>query len=429
MADNKINNSFFKKNRTKLFSLLPEKSLAIVHSNDEMPRNGDQFFKFRQHSDLFYLSGIEHTKTILALCNNHPDKNYREILIATKPNDAYFIWYGHQPDKDELRKLSGIQTIIWLEDFEVILKELIFYSVNIYLNSNEYIKLIPDFKDRNHRFALELKEKFPLHQYYRLAPFISELRLIKEKEEIELIKEACAITSKAFYRILKFIKPDVYEYEIEAELSHEFTVNKSGGHAYHPIVASGLNACILHYTENDVICKDGDLLLIDFGAEFGNYASDCTRTIPVNGRFSERQKSCYQAVLNVQKKAMELFTIGNTIDNLNAEVNKLIENELILLGLFSREDVNNQNPETPLFKNYYMHGVAHFIGLDVHDVGSKQSVFEEGMVVSCEPGIYIREEKIGIRIENDILITKDGPINLMKNIPVEIDEIENLMKK
>ncbi len=318
---------------------------------------------------------------------------------------------------------------MWLEDFDTVLKDVMINSKNIFLNINENSKFTPDFDDRNQRFTKKLKEQFPLHQYHRLAPLITDLRLIKEPEEVELIEKACNITSKAFQRVLKFTKPNVYEHEIEAELSHEFTINKANGHAYYPIIASGENACTLHYVKNKAICNDGDLVLLDFGAEYGNYASDCTRTIPINGKFSERQKACYQAVLNVQKKAMELFTIGNTIDKLNAEVNKLIEIELIKLGLFTQEDVNKQNPENPLLKKYYMHGVSHFIGLDVHDVGSKQAEFKEGMVLSCEPAIYIKEEKIGIRIENDILITKNGAVNLTKDISMEIEEIEELMRE
>jgi len=429
MTENKINNVLFKKNRTKLIALLPENSLAIINANDEMPRNGDQYFPYRQNSDLFYLTGINQPKTILVLCPQHPIDSYKEILFMNKPDEAFAIWYGHQPDKEEIALISGIKNVMWLDAFDPILKDLMISSKDIYLNSNEYIKFKPDVMDRNQRFTLQLKDQFPLHQFYRLAPLISDLRLIKEEEEIEQIKKACAITSKTFQRILKFTTPNKSEYEIEAEISHEFAVNQANGHAYSPIVASGVNACTLHYNENKDICRNGELLLIDFGAEYRNYASDCTRTIPVNGKFSDRQKACYQAVLNVQKQAISLFTIGNTLDLLNKEVNKLIEAELINLGLFTEDECNQQNKESPLFKKYYMHGVSHFIGLDVHDVGSRQTIFEDGMVLSCEPGIYIKEEKIGIRIENDILITKYGPVNLMEDIPMEIEEIEKLMKK
>ncbi len=429
MTDNKNNMNLFEKNRQKLFSKLADKSLAIINSNDEMPRNGDQIFKFRQNSDLYYLSGINQPKSILCLCNNHPNVNYKEILFATKPDENYAIWYGHQFGKEELQEVSGIKTIFWLEDFESVLRDLMINSENIYLSSNEYIKFIPDFPDRNHRFSLELKEKYPLHQYFRLAPITSDLRLKKEQEEIEIIKNACEITAKAFNRILNFTKSNIYEHEIEAEITHEFIINRADAHAYQPIIASGSNACVLHYTENNKICKKGDLVLLDFGAEIDNYASDCSRTIPVNGKFTERQKAYYQAVLNVYKAIEKQYIIGNTIDNLNKETGLLIENELIKLGLFSKEDVEKQNNEKPLFKKFFMHGVSHFMGLDVHDVGSRQTLLEEGMILTCEPGIYNAEEGIGIRLENDILITKDGPINLMKNIPIEIEEIEKIMLK
>jgi Xaa-Pro aminopeptidase len=423
-----MNKNLFAKNREKLFAKLPENSLAIINSNDEMPRNGDQLFKFRQNSDLFYLTGINQPKTILLISPDNPNENFREILFTTQPTELFSTWYGHQADKNELTSISGIKNIMWLEDFEITLKDLLINAENVFLSSNEYIKFIPDFPDRNHRFTLELKEKYPLHSYKRLAPILAGLRLIKEPEEIAAIQKACDITAKAFERVLKQTKPDIYEFQIEAEISYEFTVNAADAHAYYPIIASGENACTLHYIENRGICKNGDLLLMDFGCEIDNYASDCSRTIPVNGKFTERQKACYQSVLTVYKEILTHFVVGNTIDNLNKETNRLIEKELVKLGLFSEADIITQNIGTPLFKKYFMHGVSHFLGLDVHDVGSKQIQFQEGMILTCEPGIYIKEEKMGIRLENDILITKDGPVNLMKNIPMEIEEIEKIMQ-
>jgi Xaa-Pro aminopeptidase len=423
-----MNKNLFAKNREKLFAKLPENSLAIINSNDEMPRNGDQLFKFRQNSDLFYLTGINQPKTILLISTDNPNENYREILFTTQPTELFSTWYGHQADKNELTSISGIKNIMWLEDFEITLKDLLINAENVFLSSNEYIKFIPDFPDRNHRFTLELKEKYPLHSYKRLAPILAGLRLIKEPEEIAAIQKACDITAKAFERVLKQTKPDIYEFQIEAEISYEFTVNAADAHAYYPIIASGENACTLHYIENRGICKNGDLLLMDFGCEINNYASDCSRTIPVNGKFTERQKACYQSVLTVYNEILTHFVVGNTIDNLNKETNRLIEKELVKLGLFSEADIISQNIGTPLFKKYFMHGVSHFLGLDVHDVGSKQIQFQEGMILTCEPGIYIKEEKMGIRLENDILITKDGPVNLMKNIPMEIEEIEKIMQ-
>ena len=423
-----MNKNLFAKNREKLFAKLPENSLAIINSNDEMPRNGDQLFKFRQNSDLFYLTGINQPKTILLISPDNPNENFREILFTTQPTELFSTWYGHQADKNELTSISGIKNIMWLEDFEITLKDLLINAENVFLSSNEYIKFIPDFPDRNHRFTLELKEKYPLHSYKRLAPILAGLRLIKEPEEIAAIQKACDITAKAFERVLKQTKPDIYEFQIEAEISYEFTVNAADAHAYYPIIASGENACTLHYIENRGICKNGDLLLMDFGCEIDNYASDCSRTIPVNGKFTERQKACYQSVLTVYNEILTHFVVGNTIDNLNKETNRLIEKELVKLGLFSEADIISQNIGTPLFKKYFMHGVSHFLGLDVHDVGSKQIQFQEGMILTCEPGIYIKEEKMGIRLENDILITKDGPVNLMKNIPMEIEEIEKIMQ-
>ena len=422
-----ISNSLFTKNRNKLLSVLPINSLAIIQSNDEMPRNGDQLYPFRQNSDLFYLSGINQPKVVVCICNSHPNPAYREILFAVKPNPDYAVWYGHQPDKAELSEISGINTIFWLEDIETVLKDLMINTQNVYLSSNEYIKFIPDFQDRNLRFCLQLKEKYPLHHYHRLSPIITELRLVKETEEISLIETACDITGKAFQRILKKLKPGMMEYEVEAEINHEFLINNVRNHAYQPIIAAGENACTLHYVENAAACNDGELLLLDFGAEYGNYASDCSRTIPVNGKFSNRQKAYYQAVLNVYNEIQKEFVVGNCIDNLNRKTITLIEKELINLGLFNAEDVENQSKESPLYMKYYMHGVSHFMGLDVHDVGSKQTELQPGMILTFEPGIYNKEEKIGIRLENDILITNEGPVNLMKNIPIEIEEIEKMM--
>ncbi len=427
MIANKISNTLFIKNRSKLLSKLPANSLVIIQSNDEMPRNGDQVFKFRQNSDLYYLCGINQPKIIVCICNSHPNAAYHEILFAVKPNPNHAIWYGHQPDKAELQQTSGIKTIFWLEDFETVLKDLITNTENVFLSSNEYIKFIPDFHDRNHRFSLQIKENYPLHQYHRLSPLITELRLIKEPEEIAMIETACDITGKAFQKVLKTLKPGMMEYEVEAEINHEFLINNIRHHAYEPIIAAGENACTLHYVENSSSCQEGELLLLDFGAEYSNYASDCSRTIPVSGRFSIRQKEYYQAVLNVYNEIVKEFVVGNCIDHLNKKTSILIEKELIRLGLFTADEVEKQNNESPLYIKYYMHGVSHFMGLDVHDVGSKQTVLQAGMILTCEPGIYNKDEKIGIRLENDILITDDGPVNLMKNIPIEIEEIEKIM--
>ncbi len=422
-----LKSTLFEKNRKKLSKYLQSNSLAILYSNDQMPRNGDQFFEFRQNSDLFYLTGIDQEKTILTLCPNHPNKELREILFIIESNEKIAVWEGHKYTKEEARKTSGIGTIKYISEFEYTFRELAIKAESIYLNLNENPKFKPEVESADQRFVEILKKEFPAHEIERLAPVMKKLRLIKEPEEIELMKEACNITEKAFERILKFVKPGVTEYQVEAELTHEFLWNKATGHAYPPIIASGKSACVLHYIENNKECKDGDLLLMDFGAEYANYAADCSRTIPVNGKFTERQKECYEAVLRVMKKAINWLTPGTTINKINERVENLLQEEHIKLGLYTQEDVNNQDPNMPLVKKYYPHGTCHFIGLDVHDVGDRTSILEEGMVLTCEPGIYIPEENIGIRIENDVLVGLK-PIDLMANIPKEVEEIEKLMK-
>jgi Xaa-Pro aminopeptidase len=428
MRYKKINNQLFKDNRKRFISRLPEKATAILLSNDEYPRNGDQFFKFRQNSDLFYLTGIDQEKTILLLSPACPNKKLREALFIIKTNEQLATWEGHKYTKEEARDISGIENVFWLDDFEASLREALAFTGPVFLNSNEYVKYFNDVPDKNHRFALDFKEKYPLHKIERAAPVLTELRSIKSEEEIEILSHACEITRKGFERVLKFVRAGIYEFEIEAEIDHEFKINRANGHGYAPIIASGANACVLHYVDNDDACQDGDLLLMDFGAEYAYYTADMSRTIPVNGKFSDRQKACYNAVLRVFKQLRELYVPGNTPDFINETSEKLMEAEMVKLGLFTNEDIKHQDPDKPLFKKYFMHGVAHPLGLDVHDVGSKYEAFKPGMVFTCEPGIYIREENIGIRIENDILITENGPVDLMENIPIEADEIEKLMR-
>ncbi len=423
-----INNALFIENRKRFAELLPNDSVAIFYSNDQQPRNGDQYFPFRQQSDLFYLSGIDQEKSILIIAPDNKNKKLREILFLLKTNKQIAIWEGHKYTKEEAKKTSGIENIYWLDEFDFILKDIMSTTNNIFLNRNEYPKFIPDAKEGNHRLGEELKTIFPLHSYHRSAPLLTQLRLIKSDEEITFLRKACDITNKAFHRVLANIKPGNFEFEIQAEIEHEFTINRANGHGYAPIIASGSNACVLHYIENDKECKDGDLVLFDFGAEYANYSADMSRTIPVNGNFTTRQKDCYNAVLYVFKQAKKLYIPGNTINKINNEVNKMMELEMIKLGLFTKNDIQNQDKENPLFKKYFMHGTAHFLGLDVHDVGDKNEVLKASMVLTCEPGLYIPEENIGIRIENDILVTNNTPIDLMENIPIEIEEIENLMK-
>ncbi|PKP49448.1 MAG: X-Pro aminopeptidase [Bacteroidetes bacterium HGW-Bacteroidetes-11] len=423
-----INPVLFGKNRERLEKKLKPNALAVIHSNDEMPRNGDQCFPFRQHSDMFYLTGLDQEKCILTLFPNHPVEAMREIVFTVKTNDQMVTWYGHKYTLEQVTEISGVTTVKWLDDFESTFRDLMARADFVYLNQNENPRFTTDVPSRDLRFMQKLRMDYPLHAFERLAPLLTDLRIIKDGEEIKLINRACEITGDAFGRILNFVKPGVMEYEVEAEIVHEFIRNGASGHAYPPIVASGVNNCILHYNQNDKECKNGDLLLLDFGAEYANYAGDCSRTIPVNGKFTARQRQVYEAVLRVLRKASKMLVPGTTIDKYHAQVCKIIEAELIGLGLFTREDVDNQDPANPLFFKYYMHGTSHFMGLDVHDVGSKQYPLRKGMVLSCEPAIYIPEEGFGIRLENDILVDED-PIDLMANIPIEPDEIEALMAK
>ena len=428
MRYHKIDNQFFTKNRTEFSKHLKSKSIALFVSNDEQPRNGDQFFPFRQSSDLFYLSGIDQEKTILMFAPDCPNPKLREVLFVLKTNEHIAVWYGHKYTLEEASETSGIQNIQWVDDMDIMLKEAASYAQNIYLNSYEYPKYSSNVESGEQRFIKEIKQLFPLHIFERSAPILYPMRLIKSETEIELLKEACEITNKAFRRTLEFVKPGVMEFEIQAEIEHEFTRNRANGHGYYPIIASGESACTLHYIENDKKCKDGDVILFDFGAEYANYSADMSRSIPVNGKFTERQKAVYKAVLRTLNILTENMVIGKSLDDLDKLSKELTEKELILLGLFTEEEVKNQDQKNPLYKKYFMHGVNHHLGLDVHDVGDRNILLTAGMVLTCEPGIYIPEEKLGIRLENDILISKNGPVNLMTNIPIEIEEIERLMR-
>ena len=421
-----ISKDMYIRNRTKLVSKLKSGSLAIVNSNDEMPRSGDQTFMFRQNSDMFYLTGLDQEKCILTLCPGHPVESLREILFTVKTNDLMVIWNGHKYTMDQVREVSGIQNVKWLDEFEITLRDLMSRVQTVYLNQNEYPKFITEVPLLDLRFANKMKQDFPVHSYERLAPIVTEMRTVKEPEEIVQLQKACDLTNDGFRRVLRFVKPGLKEYEVEAEFTHEFIRKGGTGHSYSPIIASGASACILHYNTNDNTCNDGDLLLMDVGAEYGNYAADMTRTIPVNGKFNPRQRQVYDAVLRILKAATSMLKPGTTNEKWHGEVCKLMEKELVELGLISKKDIKNQTSDSPAFFKYYMHGTGHFLGLDVHDVGSRQVIFENGMVMTCEPGIYIPEEGIGIRLENDIMIAEE-PVNLMAHIPVEPDEIEKLM--
>lgn len=427
MRYEKIDSQLFISNRERLKSLLKPNSMVIVQSNDVLPTNADGNFGFRQNNDIFYLSGIDQEETILILFPDFPDEKFREILLVRETSEHIKVWEGEKLSKKQATEISGIEKVVWTSSFETVLRKLIFLANQVYLNLNEHDGGEWSFESRERRFITEFKHKFPLHRIERLAPLMHQLRVIKNPIEIDLIKKAIEITSKGFVRMAKFLKPNVLEFELEAELIHEFLRNRSRGHAFAPILASGESACVLHYVTNNDQCKDGEVILMDFGAEYANYNADITRCLPVNGRFTARQKEVYLSVLNVMKAAKKMLIVGNTMENLRKEVGKIMEIELIKLGLLKQTEVDSQNEDAPLYKKYFPHGISHHLGLDVHDVGNRYEVFKAGMVFTCEPGIYIPEEKLGIRLENDILITENGNEDLMANIPIEIEEIEALM--
>lgn len=424
-----IDPQLFIQNRHNFTQLLPPASMAIFQANDVMPTNADGTMPFRQNNDLFYLSGVDQEESILLLFPDATLPQHREILFLKETSEHILVWEGYKLTKDEARTQSGVKSIMWLDSFPSVLIALMNEAENVYLNSNEHIRAVVEVETRDARFAKKIKKDYPLHNYRRAAPLMHRLRAIKSEEEIRLMRQACNITEKAFRRLLGFVKPGVMEYEIEAELYHEFLRNASRGPAYGSIIASGANASILHYVSNDRQCKDGDVILMDFGAEYANYAADLSRSIPVNGTFTKRQRQVYNAVLRVMKYATSQLVVGNNIEDYHASVGRTMEQELIKLDLLNEQDVKNQDLGAPLYKKYFMHGTSHYLGLDVHDVGFKYRTFEAGMVYTCEPGIYIREEGLGIRLENDILITKTGNEDLMKNIPLEADDIERLMRR
>lgn len=422
-----LSSTLYIKNRKKLAEKMVKNSVAIFNSNDIMPTNADGTMKFRQNNDLFYLCGIDQEETILLLAPDCPNPNYKEVLFLRETNEHIAVWEGHKYTKEEAEATSGIQNIQWLGAFEQIFNTVMALSDQVYLNTNEHLRAGSQVETRDARFIQSCKEQFPLHAYARLAPVMHELRGVKEQEEIDQLQIACDITEKGFKRILKFVKPGVTEYEIEAEYLHEFVRNRSKGFAYEPIIASGASACVLHYIENNKACNPGELLLMDVGAEYGNYNADMTRTIPVSGKFTDRQKAVYNAVLRVQREAMNILRPGTTIQDYHKEVGLIMQSELIGLGLIDQTDVKNQDPNWPAYKKYFMHGTSHHLGLDVHDVGTMYGPIKPGMVFTVEPGIYIQEEGLGIRLENDIVIQENGYFDLMRDIPIETDEIEELM--
>ncbi|RIV24911.1 aminopeptidase P family protein [Fibrisoma montanum] len=426
-----IDAQLFVQNRQRLNALLKPKSLVVLNANDIMPTNADGTMSFRQNNDLFYLTGVDQEETRLVLFPDHPDEKFRAALFLRETSELIEIWEGHKLTKEEASQVSGLpeKQIFWTHEFDFVFQQMVFEAEQVYLNTNEHTRAEVQVQTRDARFIEEFKQKYPLHRLERLAPLMQHLRATKLPQEIQLIQTAINITERMFRRLLTFIKPGVWEYEIEAEVYHEFLRNRSRGPAYSSIIASGPSACVLHYVDNNKQCKDGDVILLDIGAEYANYNADMTRSVPVSGRFTERQRAVYDAVLRVMNEAKQMLRPGNLWDEYHREVGKVMESELIGLGLLDRDAVLQQNPDAPLYKKYFMHGTSHFLGLDVHDVGNKYRRFEPGMVFTVEPGIYIREEGLGIRLENNVLITEDGNLDLMASIPLDADEIEELMNR
>lgn len=427
MKYQQITATLFANNRANFQKQLQYNTLALFNANDEMPRSGDQNFAFKQNADLFYLTGIDQEQTILLLYPNCPNPLYREVLFLRQTNELIKVWEGHKYTKEQAIATSGITSIYWLEDFDNILRSIAHQADAIYLNANEHDSYTNTVPYRDLRFIETIRAKYPLHTYKRAAPILRQLRAVKSAIELELIQKACGITRDAFLRVLKFVKPEVMEYEIEAEIIHEFIRQAATGHAYPPIIATGKNATILHYADNNQRCGDGELILMDFGAEYANYNADLTRTIPVSGRFTKRQKEVYNAVLHILTAAKKLMRDGMTWLDYNTQIGEIVTEQLVDLQLISMTDVKNQNPAYPAYRKYFMHGISHHLGLDVHDFSSRYTPFAIGNALACEPGIYIPEEGFGIRLENDIYIGQHGSIDLMADIPIEANEIEEIM--
>ena len=423
-----IDPTLFTENRARLKALMEKGTLAIVNANDILPTNADGTLRLIQNADLFYLTSVDQEETILLLFPDAADEKHREILFLRETSDLIATWEGHKLTKEEARKRTGIKEVRWLPDFPQLFRYLMCQSSGVYLNSNEHNRASIEVETRDARFVRETQARYPLHRYLRLAPLLHRLRIVKSAHEIDLIRQACALTEKGFRRAAKFTKPGVTETEIEAEFAHEF-IRGGGGFAYEPIIAAGANACVLHYLDNDQPCKKGQLLLLDVGARYANYMSDLTRTIPVSGRFSRRQKQIYSAVLRVLRETIRLAVPGKIHKDWQKEAEALMEKELLDLGLLKKSDLKKQDPDKPAFKKYFMHGIGHPLGLDVHDVGVLSEPMQAGWVLTVEPGIYLKDEGFAVRLEDDILLTERGPVNLMETIPIEPDEIEDLMAK
>lgn len=423
-----ITAELFKLNRKNFVKNMKPNSMAVFVSNDIITRSADASYKWRQNPDLFYLTGVDQEETFLILYPDAPSDKFRELLFIRHTSEHVMWWEGKKLSKEEATGVSGIERVHWNDSFDQMLCLLMNQADTVYLNTNEHDRSITMGEATEIKFARNLMQKYPLHKYERSAPIMHNLRVSKSEYEVALLRKAIDITHKGFIRALKTIKPGLWEYEIEAALTHEYIVNRGTGHAYEPIIATGGNACVLHYVTNDAQCKDGDLVLMDAAAEYANYCADLTRTVPVNGKFSKRQKSVYNAVLRVHNEARNMMRSGAILQELNDEVGKVMESELLGLKLLTKTDIKNQSKESPAYKKYFPHGTAHFLGLDVHDVGNRYAKLKPGTVLTCEPGIYIRDEQLGIRLENNILITRGNPVDLMKDIPIEADEIEAIMQ-
>ena len=419
----------YREHRARFRQQMEKGGLAIFHSNDVMPTSADGHLPFKQATDILHLTGIDQEETVLLIFPDAVDAKDREILFVRETNEHIAIWEGAKFTQKEATDLSGIATVLWTSAYEATVKRLMPQAEKLYLNSNEHLRQGNEVETREERLNKVLRERYPLHELKRSAPIMHRIRSVKTAEEVAQMRKAVAITGKAFQRVCGFLKPGVKEYEIEAEITHEFLRNGSRGHAYTPIIASGYSACVLHYITNDQVCQDGDVILMDFGCEYGGYASDLTRCLPVNGRFTDRQRAVYNAVLRVKNEATSLLRPGTILAEYHKEVGRIMESELLGLGLLDKTDVKHQDPEKPLYKKYFMHGTSHFLGLDVHDVGLWNQPIAEGMVFTVEPGIYIREEKLGIRLENDVLVTSGAPDDLFKDIPVEAEAVEELMHR
>jgi Xaa-Pro aminopeptidase len=423
-----LNNQIFINNRKRFIKEMQPNSIAIFGSNDEFPTNGDAIHKFKQNSNLYWLTGVEQEDSMVILFPNNVDEKYREVLVLVRPNEMKEKWDGKRLRTEEAQKISGIKTIVWLDSLDGLLQPWIHLADNIYLDSNENDRKAPTVRSRDYRLIDEMKAAYPLHNFLRAAKILKNLRGIKTKEEVVVMQKAIDITEHTFRHLLKFIKPGVMEYEIEAEIMHQFLRQRATGEAYGSIIASGDNARILHYINNNEQCKDGDLILMDFGASYGGYNADLTRTIPVNGKFTKRQKEVYNACLHLHNYAKTILKPGISVVDYTDKIGEEATKQFIKIGLLKKEDVKNEDKENRAYRKYLYHGISHHLGIDVHDLGTRTSPLQAGMLLTIEPGIYIEEEKMGIRIENNVWLTKNGSLDLMKNIPITVEEIEKLMK-